>query len=77
MSLFLASCCIAVVFGVCSYLSLVRPCVRAPERTLMEVRMLEAWWRLDASTVSVAAADDDRLEGEGRTARIGGTNSGH
>ena len=58
MSLFLACCCIAVVLGVCSYLSLVRPRVRGPGRELDEIRLLETWWHLEASDVSVAGTHD-------------------
>jgi hypothetical protein len=59
VTLFLICSSLAVLLGVCCYLSLVRPSVRSHTESLDEIRLLETWWHLDASDVT-AAGDTER-----------------
>jgi hypothetical protein len=59
MSAFFIVCCVAIVLGVCNYLTRVRPAVRSFERSLDEAHEIETWWHLDASIVDAAGQDTE------------------
>jgi hypothetical protein len=59
VSLVLVVSTIAVIVGVCHYLSRVRPVIRTGERSLQQQRELEAWWALGSSEIVVAAGEDE------------------
>ena len=57
MSLFLVVTTIAVIVGVCHYITRVRPVIRTGGRSLQQQAELEAWWALESSDIVVAAGD--------------------
>jgi hypothetical protein len=59
VSTFISVVALAVIVGVCHYLSRVRPVFKAAQRSLQELRELEAWWALESSEVVLAASDED------------------
>ena len=59
MSTFISAVALAVIVGVCHYLSRVRPVFKTAQRSLQELRELEAWWALESSEVAGSEEDSD------------------